>query len=446
VQAFLDLAGSGNFGDSTVNGDTVFPSVYNLRNHRLDVISFFARGRFSRQTGNPDTFVDGMSAQEAWIWYGHLHLPVNNASGNMVNDYPHDPTGVGGTPDTFPCQGNSSTNPNNYFGSKLVLGRVAIVLKQPNTAGQVVDNQGVAQWYLPASFAGALDPLAYSTKVNPIAMSSSEYPSGYQLPDSRVDVAGTTIAGFRTILNAYTSASPSWYDAMMDGNPGSTASAGPYYTRFKCNPLVSKPMTSRDMAQASPYFIGGCSQFMVEFAGDFLTQDRDPSHLIVLGAPRTNYGDVQAYAPDGEIDFTVTYPSGTGSPPVKQIKWYGMPRGTSGNNAIRGPLSGGAPGTDQADVVPLRDWVQNMKKSDGTAANPASLSNAPFEKNYPNILTFQKGDYKLNMSLGEAQNGYTCAFGPTDPHPKLIRITITLDDPTGRLPEGQTYQYVYALP
>jgi hypothetical protein len=41
---------------------------------------------------------------------------------------------------------------------------------------------------------------------------------------------------------------------------------------------------------------------------------------------------------------------------------------------------------------------------------------------------------------------YICAWGPTDVKPKLIRITLTLDDPTGRLPEGQTYQYVYAVP
>ena len=47
------------------------------------------------------------------------------------------------------------------------------------------------------------------------------------------------------------------------------------------------------------------------------------------------------------------------------------------------------------------------------------------------------------MQLGET---YTCVFGPNDPAPSLIRITITLVDPTGRLRDGQTYQYVFSVP
>ena len=33
-----------------------------------------------------------------------------------------------------------------------------------------------------------------------------------------------------------------------------------------------------------------------------------------------------------------------------------------------------------------------------------------------------------------------------DPKPKMIRITMTIDDPGGRLGEGQTYEYIYTLP
>ena len=44
-------------------------------------------------------------------------------------------------------------------------------------------------------------------------------------------------------------------------------------------------------------------------------------------------------------------------------------------------------------------------------------------------------------------NDYTCAWGPADNvRPKMIRLTIVIDDPNGRLPDGQTYEYVFSLP
>ena len=51
---------------------------------------------------------------------------------------------------------------------------------------------------------------------------------------------------------------------------------------------------------------------------------------------------------------------------------------------------------------------------------------------------------------------YTCSWGddtdassagnPTIPRPKMIRITIGIDDPTGHLNTQQIYQYVFNLP
>ena len=44
---------------------------------------------------------------------------------------------------------------------------------------------------------------------------------------------------------------------------------------------------------------------------------------------------------------------------------------------------------------------------------------------------------------------YVCAWGPgADPGtlPKLIRITVAIDDPNGRLNNEQTYEYVFPLP
>jgi len=191
------------------------------------------------------------------------------------------------------------------------------------------------------------------------------------------------------------------------------------------------------MAQASPYFLGGCSQFIVEYAGDFLTQDNNPSHTSPTsggGGTHTQIGDITAYASDGQLDFTMV--NG-----VKQIKWYGMPRNTSGLSGIKAA---------NGDVVPLRDWLRLAVASTGSA-NP--LPCASFEQpqtstgsgylTYPPYLT----DYSNGaLTPAQANAGYTCAFGPNDIAPKLIRISITLDDPTGRLPDGLTYQYVFSVP
>jgi len=44
---------------------------------------------------------------------------------------------------------------------------------------------------------------------------------------------------------------------------------------------------------------------------------------------------------------------------------------------------------------------------------------------------------------------YNCAWTPSDNfRPKMIRITLVVDDPAGRNPnpEGQTFEYVFELP
>jgi prepilin-type N-terminal cleavage/methylation domain-containing protein len=468
VQAYLDLAGSGKFGDPAVNGDTVHPATYNFRNHRLDVLSFFARGLFPRQTGNPGTFVDNMTSQEAWIWYGHLHLPDNNGN-DPVGDFPNN-----NTTSTFPCMGSSATNPNNCFGSKLVLGRVAMLLNYVNS-GTMSDNSRNPQSYYATNQGSLMHPLwpGAVLAVDGAPTDPSNLSTQWCLPDARVDVADTSIAIFRQRIasNITNLTVPTWYNYMMDGNQltSLTGNGHPNFGRFKCNPFIAKPMQSWNMAQASPYFLGGCSQFIVEYAGDFLTQDNDPSHTARVTSPLTSahaqYGDVTGPGSDGQLDYVLTYPNGVNNPPVKQIQWYGMPRSTSGNSTINWA---------NGDVVPLRDRFQTMYSATTGAQifAPAGYQNIPCSNpaaaaalNYP---IFEKagpayqsstGDYKTSMTTADANTGYECAFGPTyqipaspnpitvtDPAPKLIRITMTLDDPTGRLPDGLTYQYVFSVP
>jgi prepilin-type N-terminal cleavage/methylation domain-containing protein len=400
-------------GESTVPGEIVQPWTYNLRNHRFDTLSFFARDLFSRQTGNLGTYADNMSSQEAWVWYGHLWLPDNN--GNW-------------TTSTLPGQGSLSTNPNNLFAVQFVLGRVAVLLREKSVDsnnGLIADNAGFYQRFIDrqqpyptgTTLATDLQPLCANA---PAAVGSTGDSSSWLLQDSRFDLAATSIQSFRNKLQSYISntqvaaSRTAWWDQMMDGNPNPTIplpQPGNYVVsnRFRCNPYAPKPLDSNGMAQASPYCLGGCGQFIVEYAGDYLTQQNNPSAI--------GYGGIQKVAPDGQIDYVLINPN---TPQQrKQIIWYGLPRNTSGNASIN---------RFNGDVMPLAVWTNNVPQS--------------FEKTGPQ-MNFDSAGNLLTMQPGAP---YVCAWGPGDVKPKLIRITVTVDDPTGRLPEGQTYQFIYAVP
>ena len=60
----------------------------------------------------------------------------------------------------------------------------------------------------------------------------------------------------------------------------------------------------------APYFLQHCSQFIVEYAGDYMQQDVN--------------GNMTGLGPDGQIDY---YLDANGN---KHIRWYGMPRSSTG--------------------------------------------------------------------------------------------------------------------
>jgi hypothetical protein len=442
------MSGAGTVGDPTVPGDVTYPYIYNGRNHRLDTLSFFARDLFHRQTGNPGTFVDNMAATEAWIWYGHLQLPDNTgayppSSGNTVqpSSMPHRP------PVTYPCMGNPALNPNNYFGGQLVLGRMAMLLVPASSNNVIQDPSGTPQYYLNSQGNG-LAPLYCSSPVNQSLSGLESDLNNKYLYQGRLDIVNGSIISTRSQLASASApylpngqANPAydqyWYTNLLDG----LGEDSPYGGRFQCNPFVSKPMQSADMAHASPYFLGGCSQFMVEFAGDYVSQVTDPTSV--------NYGMAKypgspaSAAPDGQIDFTVITDPSTHLK-RKQIIWYGLPRNTSGRVSSTNSQYWQGCEIDNGDVAPLYYWLTAPTTMGGfgiTFSNTAgNYYPYGFEKVSP---AFQNPSDLTSM---EANSQYICAWGPNDVKPKLIRITMTLEDPTGRLPEGQTYQYVFAVP
>jgi type II secretory pathway pseudopilin PulG len=441
----VDINGNGMFGETGVPGEIVSPVTYNNANHRTDTISFFARGLFPRQTGNDGTYVANMSSQEAMIWYGHLSLPDNASP-------PFYWTAGSGT--------SVTQNPNNYYASQFLLGRMAILLRMPgpppnNPAGpsSIYDNQSNQQDYI-NNTNGPWSPLAMGNLATntPTAINNpSNKP--FKIENSRFDVAIGSISQLHSALLAYITP------------PGGT-NTPPWGTnmvyQFQANPFLVKPLTSQQMAQTSPVMLQGCSQFMVEFAGDFVTQNNNPNATASTGTDPNatgTYGDVTARGADGVVDFVVDKTADTSPGKInpslwrRQIRWYGLPRDSNGSGTVFGYKSGRS-NNDMLGVVPVRDVVL-------TTVNPSVLpggyTNESFESfstiplnNNSLPLPSATGDYQKDMDPTKDNSGnyptYTVYLGPNDPRIKMIRITITLDDPNGRLADGQTYQYVYALP
>jgi prepilin-type N-terminal cleavage/methylation domain-containing protein len=314
--------------------------------------------------------------------------------------------------------------------------------------------------------------------------------------------------------------------------------------RFRANPNVTKPMDPMSVAQSQPIFLRHCTQFIVEYAGDFLKQSNE-TYIISGTTYKVNsdcgnvmdvYFDRQDPQPtDGLIDYYIM--KGVANDPktwVRKIRWYGFPRDMNGDRKVQGyfettpgsttqPPKGGITNNQIVDVVPLRDimltgytetadpingnmrpwaghgWAANSGYGSLPSVPPSPLptfAGAPFEKDLEAMdnndglhmgylpsagiaggFGTANGDYATKLGAGAR---YLCAFGPVGAEQnnfgggrrvytpnvtksasnpqlplvadtalariRLIRVTITLDDPNNRLPEGQTFEYVFALP
>jgi hypothetical protein len=260
------------------------------------------------------------------------------------------------------------------------------------------------------------------------------------------DVAPVTLDQFRQTTNAAYDPGGgqplnfNWFRPMEFG--------GGQEMRFWCRPTVIRPMGYAELSATAPIFIANCTQFIVEYAGDYLNQDPttgavDPALQNVSVSQSdgtydaTKFGVADAVNPadgsiihgktDGQIDYILDKSADTNNNDptkwVRRIRWYGLPRDVNEDGII-----------DSFDVVPLADVLV----ANGIQVNSKAVERASWEKDLPPAAPSK--DY-ANLPNTQAPGfRYTCAW--RNDAPPMIRILIKIGDPTGKLQDGQWYEYV----
>lgn len=445
----------------TGGGETdVSTTDYGTRTFRQDILGFFSRGLFQRQTGNNGTFAAPMSSNEAYVWYGHLWLPTNNDP-TIYNNWFTDlaATYPPGSNAAYPGWGTVQNNPNNFYASQWILGREALLLRQPEPSGTdfLILNNGTRQFYVgraPSAGITDLAPLSAGSRSTEYGRDGT-FAGNPQVLESRYDLVGKTISGYRSILaSAIPNFTPGnfWWDDAHFGY------------RFQANPFPSRPLTSASAAQTAPIFVPNCSQFIVEYTGDFITQNAQTGQYTaatpdgvadwqVAGFVRT-WNAADAYA-GGDVVCNIAFnriyrcklantnqavtdatyweevtadPAGALPKVTRKPCWYGLPRDINGDGRI----------WTYADVVPLRDYASAAQGFERVTPLPQNdYATKPY-----NVAVSPNG----GLAPGEQ---YICAWGPDLPagtaRPTMLRILIKPEDPNGKV-DVPWQEMIFKLP
>ncbi|HEY1922941.1 MAG TPA: type II secretion system protein [Tepidisphaeraceae bacterium] len=532
---FIPLDNAG--GKVTIgNGPSGFlsPAILNYRNHRADLIKFFAHYLYHRRSGNDGSYTGSETSDDAWIEIGHAALPANDLS----NFY--GPSNLPILPGKLSTLGLPGVPRIGAFASDWVLARRITLLSnawQNPTVGGAQPITATDSYYsilpnainpnAPTTIAGAGFP--FGVNMSPLSYGTPDYNNNTNTSQnalsqtSRYDIAGVTPEQFdRIIANAILgwqtagySGTSLWWNSLINSIPvnqttatppqSSTLNTAPYtvpynnavpnyvsafprggtkyipnvngtilqtfgdpglwLNRPQCNPLIQTPVTAAALAEMSPYFLQHCSQFAVEYAGDYLQQDNNPSDV--------NYSNMTGIGPDGQIDY---YLDANGN---KHTRWYGMPRSSTGSShndgfgnqvLIRGFDStidtlAKAPSvaTPQpmsillnyfTDVIPLRDyysmWFATFPPTPAAAAGSYS---PPWEVDVNFDPTRDYGSlFSAPSAAGPNKTAFNAPNNPPryvaawhDDTPAMIRILIKLDDPNNKVKDGPWYEYVFRL-
>ncbi len=444
------------------NGGTIPAYIVNRRSHRIDRIGFFARGLFSRQTTPPNMTPQPLTvlnrANEAWIWFGHLSLPNNKfVSGSFPSQWF---TPVDATAGFFSPGDPNTNNDNNFDASDWILGRFATLLG----GSEATDSQNPDTLVGPGSISPPfLAPLTFDS----FALKSNS--GGTDTAEMSLhDFARTSISDYTTQLAQFMvsgSGDPNWMNWMIGYDTGRKTDH-----RYRGVPFIpstvdpgSPRVTPVSLEWLAPCMAKGCAQFIVEYAGNYLTQNDDPG--------QSDDGKVLNPRPDpnnpNHIDYvmsTVVDPQTNTTSYIRKIRWYGFPRDVNGQ-----------PGIQYDDVLPLRDVIA-LSGFTNTGFFP------PFESFGAGFPPAQTSPGSIDYSALQVPNtpsnpqsnvdtSYACGWGaaippfpnkplpsssavtppvqwtswPTYGLPKLLRITIALDDGSGRLADAQFYEFVIDL-
>ncbi len=526
------------------------------RGHYASTMGFFATGNFPRRT-TPDSSLfptANGAAQDAFIWLGHLALPADSALNKLNNKLNNDPTGSFAGPQDF----SSGIDPNaveGYFAADWVLGRQATLLSGsayvsdktsalvPADPGFNYPNTGFSAFGPSMPPANTIQPLGSNVPLpvgttppllNAYSIATSAQ-SQWLSQNSRCDLAAVTLDQMRNTIRdniawdssygpfgstptpAKSFTAPWWtpfvfsapwsltipYTTMSPILPNynftaSSLSALPSPMRYQMNTLYQTPVDAAAMARVSPYLLGHASQFIVEYAGDYVAQDDSGVQSGVAGS-------LKGLGPDGTLDY---FYDATGT---KRIRWYGLPRydtavphnptgtppppgavgtitgaGSSGagisgaklgpNNTVITsifPVTAGTSvqnATNFPDVIPLRDfqymWLSLIGGSSLPTATLQTNSVSPFlyqpygPERFVNFTvqsdyasTFQSSatwaaaipNYPLALPGAIPPDPmYTCVFTPNN-MPWMIRILVKVDDPNGQLAGGPWFEYIFTL-
>lgn len=286
--------------------------------YRTDRLITFARYNYRRQTGNDGQLIAPYGGGEWYIWWGHPTVD-GQAPGN-------------GTP---------TSNRENYAASSWRLARAAILM-DPEPEGALLDDNNQPQRHLIADPAKPLSPFSFD---------STSDDGAFTLPQFRYDIARASIGNYRATVQHSAEADANWWQAVTD-------------FRFDVTPYFARPLTSEAASATVPMVAENVSSFIVEFAGDWVTQDDTTGNITVLES-------------DGVVDFIVDTDG------VKSWRWYGMHRDLDGDGT--------------ADVVPVGTFagtVPSFEKlstaTDYVAVWGDSLLNRP---RYLRVIIHQTDPY-----------------------------------------------------
>ena len=230
--------------------------------------------------------------------------------------------------------------------------------------------------------------------------------------------------------------------------------------RYWCNPFVSSTpydrtqpnINAKSIAQRQQILAQGCSQFIVEFAGDFVTQNLNSG---------LNYGNVTAAVPDGVLDFVAV----SGTTGTRITRWYGLPRDVDGDGHIWSTNAAGS--RTSIDVLPVSvfagsDRLPFERKSKSLATVPA-IAPPTANSDYATLLD------EPTTADNPDDSGYVCVWGPQDfervytnttppvgtvanpayfrgAYPTLIRFVVDVLDEDGKLAEPVRQELVFRVP